>query len=182
MSTAIPLLFSEGTQVSQHSESFMPCRAREGDSFVVSSLSPHTVLAQHWAPYLKPTSAHHKKVTFINPKGSCPILLMYPQWAFSGIFFSQKRKEKEDSCKGSSLAGSLPLSTASITPHPPSQSEREVAQLCLTLWDPMDYIIHGILQTRILEWSPSLLQGIFPIQGSNSGLPSCRWILHQLSH
>ena len=28
----------------------------------------------------------------------------------------------------------------------------------------------------------SLLQGIFPIQGSNPGLPHCRWILYQLSH
>ena len=30
--------------------------------------------------------------------------------------------------------------------------------------------------------SLSLLQGIFPTQGSNPGLPHCRWILHQLSH
>ena len=30
--------------------------------------------------------------------------------------------------------------------------------------------------------SLSLLQGIFPTQGSNPGLPQCRWILHQLSH
>ena len=28
----------------------------------------------------------------------------------------------------------------------------------------------------------SLLQGIFPTQGSNPGLPQCRWILYQLSH
>ena len=28
----------------------------------------------------------------------------------------------------------------------------------------------------------SLLQGIFPTEGSNPGLPHCRWILHQLSH
>ena len=38
-----------------------------------------------------------------------------------------------------------------------------------------------------LGWSTgvvslSLLQGIFPTQGSNSGLPHCRWILYQLSH
>ena len=26
------------------------------------------------------------------------------------------------------------------------------AQSCLTLCDPMDYIVHGILQARILEW------------------------------
>ena len=30
--------------------------------------------------------------------------------------------------------------------------------------------------------SLSLLQGIFPTQGSNSGLPVCRRILYQLSH
>ena len=30
--------------------------------------------------------------------------------------------------------------------------------------------------------SRSLLQGIFPTQGSNPGLLHCRWILYQLSH
>ena len=30
--------------------------------------------------------------------------------------------------------------------------------------------------------SLNLLQGIFPTQGSNPGLPHCRWILYQLSH
>ena len=30
--------------------------------------------------------------------------------------------------------------------------------------------------------SHSLLQGIFPTQGSNPGLPHCRWILYQLNH
>ena len=28
----------------------------------------------------------------------------------------------------------------------------KVAQLCLTLCDPMDCIVHGVLQARILEW------------------------------
>ena len=28
----------------------------------------------------------------------------------------------------------------------------KVAQLCLTLCDPRDYTVHGILQARILEW------------------------------
>ena len=37
------------------------------------------------------------------------------------------------------------------------KSESEVAQLCSTLWDPMDCSqpgssVHGILQARILEW------------------------------
>ena len=44
-------------------------------------------------------------------------------------------------------------------------------QLC----DPMDYIVHGILQARILEWVA------FPL-GSNLGLLHCRCILYQLSH
>jgi len=30
--------------------------------------------------------------------------------------------------------------------------------------------------------SLSFLQGIFPTQVSNPGLPHCRWILYQLSH
>ena len=28
----------------------------------------------------------------------------------------------------------------------------KVTQLCLTLCDPLDYTVHGILQARILEW------------------------------
>ena len=28
----------------------------------------------------------------------------------------------------------------------------KVAQSCLTICDPMDYTVHGILQARILEW------------------------------
>ena len=60
--------------------------------------------------------------------------------------------------------------------------KEEVTQLCLTLCDPMDYTVHGILQARILEWVavPSSRR-IFPTQGSNPGLPHCRWIRYQLS-
>ena len=28
----------------------------------------------------------------------------------------------------------------------------KISQLCLTLCDPMDYTVHEILQTRILDW------------------------------
>ena len=31
-------------------------------------------------------------------------------------------------------------------------SEVKVAQLCLTLCNPVDYRVHGLLQARILEW------------------------------
>ena len=55
-----------------------------------------------------------------------------------------------------------------------------VAQLCPILCDPVDcYLpgssIHGIFQTRIFgAGCHFLLQGIFPTQGSNPGLPHCR--------
>ena len=62
-----------------------------------------------------------------------------------------------------------------------------VAQSCQTLGP------HGLWPTRSLcPWDSSgentgvscyaLLQGIFPTQGSNPGLPHCGWILYQLSH
>ena len=57
-----------------------------------------------------------------------------------------------------------------------------------TLCNPMDCSPPGLL----CPWnspgqntgvgSLSLLQGIFPTQGSNPGLLHCRWILYQLSH
>ena len=37
-----------------------------------------------------------------------------------------------------------------------SESEVKGTQSCLTLCDPMDYTVHGILQVRILEWVPFL--------------------------
>ena len=59
----------------------------------------------------------------------------------------------------------------------------KVTQLCLTLCNPTDYTVHGILQARILEWvAVALLQGIYPTQELNPGLPHCRWILYQLHH
>ena len=59
----------------------------------------------------------------------------------------------------------------------------KVAQSCLTLCEPMDYTVHGILQAKILKWVAfPFFRGIFPTQGSNPGLPHCRWILYQRSH
>ena len=54
----------------------------------------------------------------------------------------------------------------------------------MTLYGPMDFTVYRVLQARILKriGSLSLLQGIFPTQGSNPGLLHCRQILYQLSH
>ena len=68
------------------------------------------------------------------------------------------------------------------------KSESEVAQLCPTLCNPMDYSL-----TRFLcPWDfpgkhtgvgcHCLLQEIFPTQGLNLGLPHCRQTLYCLSH
>ena len=50
----------------------------------------------------------------------------------------------------------------------------KVAQSCLTLGDPKDPPVHGVLQARTVE--------IFPTQAWKAGLPYCRRILYQLSH
>ena len=66
-----------------------------------------------------------------------------------------------------------------------------------TLCDPMDCSlpassVHGIFQAIVCPWDfPGnstevdchfLLQGIFPTQGPNPGLPHCRQTLYRLSH
>ena len=64
-----------------------------------------------------------------------------------------------------------------------TESESEVSQSCPTLCNPMDCSLpgsslHGILQARVLEWvAIFLLQGIFPTQGLNPGLPHSRQML-----
>ena len=61
-------------------------------------------------------------------------------------------------------------------------------QLCPTLCDPMDCSppdssIHGDSSGKNTGMSfHAFFQGIFPTQGSNPGLPQCRWVLYHLSH
>ena len=63
-----------------------------------------------------------------------------------------------------------------------------VAQSCPTLCNPMDCrqpgsSVRGDSPSRNTgEGCHALLQGIFPIQGSNPGLSHCRHILYHLSH
>ena len=55
-----------------------------------------------------------------------------------------------------------------------SEVKVKVTQSCPTPWNSPG-------QNTGVD-SCSLLQGIFPTQGSNPGLLHCRWILYQLSH
>ena len=41
----------------------------------------------------------------------------------------------------------------------------KVAQLCRTLFNPMNYTVHGILQARILEWVTFPSPGYLPNPG-----------------
>ena len=58
----------------------------------------------------------------------------------------------------------------------------KAALSCLTLCNPRDYTVHGILQARILEWVAFPFPGDLPTQGLNPGLLYCIHILYQLSH
>ena len=58
----------------------------------------------------------------------------------------------------------------------------KVTQLCPTLLPHGLYSPWNSPGQNTGVGSLSLFQGIFPTQGSNSGLPHCRWILYQLNH
>ena len=89
-------------------------------------------------------------------------------------FSSLKRLQKNDTCMAKK--------------HMDRYSLCLVTQLCPTLWKSMDYSlpgssVHGISQGKNTEVGyHALLQGIFPTQGLNSGLPHCRRILYHQSH
>ena len=79
------------------------------------------------------------------------------------LTFGDSRKQSEGFCQYYSLC------------------DVKVAQLCLTLCNPMEWPWDSPGQNTWVG-SLSLLQGIFPTQGLNPGLPHCRQILYQLSH
>ena len=70
-----------------------------------------------------------------------------------------------------------------------SEVKVKVAQLCLTLCDPIDGSppvspVPGILQARTLEWVAISFsrESSQPRDQTQAGLLHCRQILHQLSH
>ena len=48
----------------------------------------------------------------------------------------------------------------------------KVTQSCLTLCDPMDYTVHGILQARMLEWVAFPFPGDLPNPGIEPRSPA----------
>ena len=51
----------------------------------------------------------------------------------------------------------------------------KVTQSCLTLCDPMDFTVHGILQARILEWVAFPFSGDLPNPGIKLRSPTL-WV------
>ena len=65
------------------------------------------------------------------------------------------------------------------------KSESEVAQLCLTSSDPMDYSlpassIHGIFQARVLEWVAVAFSVIGYTQIQNKELKKKLWTVNHV--
>ena len=83
-------------------------------------------------------------------------LMYWLGWLRLYLFDIRLRKVKSESESCSVLSNSL-------RPHGP-------------------YSTWSVLGQNTEVGSLSLLQGIFPTQGSNLGVPHCRWILYQLSH
>ena len=90
-------------------------------------------------------------------------------------------------------SGSPALQADSLPIEPPGKPYYNICAVlsCSVVsssWRPHGLQLGGLLCpwgfARQEYWSgfPCLLQGNFPIQGSNLGLPHCRWILYQLSH
>ena len=69
-------------------------------------------------------------------------------------------------------------------PFPPVtiKVKREVTQLCPTLCDPVDCIPWDFPGKSAGVDCHFLLQGIFPSQESNPGVPHCRQMLYCLGH
>ena len=89
--------------------------------------------------------------------------------------FSKGSSQPRDITQVSCIAGGF------FTTEPPGKVKVKVAQSCPTLWDPMQCPWNSPGQNTGVG-SLSLLQGIFPTQGSNPGLPHCRCVIYQLSH
>ena len=80
----------------------------------------------------------------------------------------------------------LPFPSSGDLPNPGINSEVKWSESHSVMSDSLQP--HGLYSPRNSPvqntgvGSLSLLQGIFPTQGSNPGLPNCRQILYQLSH
>ena len=84
--------------------------------------------------------------------------------------------------KISVITASMRIQDGTVNPISYLLVKLRVTQSCPTLWLCRLYSLSNSPGQNTGVDSHSLLQGIFPTQGLNPGLPHCRRILYQLSH
>ena len=74
------------------------------------------------------------------------------------------------------------ISHGKTWPVRPQNYKIKVTQSCLTLCDPLDYMVHGLLQVRILEWVAFPFSRDLPNPGIEPRSPALQVNSYQLSH
>ena len=98
------------------------------------------------------------------------------------ISFSRRSSWSRDRTWVSHLVGKHFTVWATIKVYSPKSESESHSVVSDSLWPHWLYSPWNSLGQNTGVGSLSLLQGIFPTQESNPGLPHCRWILYQLSH
>ena len=111
-----------------------------------------------------------------------------PSWT-GQVYYTVKESESR-SAAAAKLFQSCPTLCDPVDGSPPGSPVPGIFQVRLLEWDA-HCLLRKVAQFCPIQLSPgqntgvgslSLLQGIFPIQGSNPGLLHCRRILYRLSH
>ena len=132
----------------------------------VKSLSHVRLLATPWT------------IAYQAPPSTGVFQARVPEWG--AIAFSRGSSQPRDRTMVSCITGRC--FTIWATREVPKWKWTSLSQSCPTLCDPRDYNPWNALGQNTGVGISSLLQGIFPTQGSNPRLLHCRWILYQLSH
>ena len=122
---------------------------------------------------------------YINPAGDCTVLATVS--IFYGFLLCKNTLQKIDLShmnlkKNHKCHVYIRGTRKDVTCRLKVKAKAKVAQSCPTLWEPVDCSPWNSLGQNSGVGSLCLLQGIFPTQGLNSGLPHCSQILYHLSH
>ena len=123
---------------------------------------------------------------YINPAGDCTNCVsnsVYILWlSVMQKYSSEDRFKSHEFKKNHKCHVYIRGTRKDVTCRLKVKAKAKVAQSCPTLWEPVDCSPWNSLGQNSGVGSLCLLQGIFPTQGLNSGLPHCRRFLYQLSH
>ena len=105
-------------------------------SLVAQWIRTHLPMQRTWVQSLSGRILHA-----MDQLGLCSTTTESTHWSLCATRAANARRSPRITTKNS-----LPL------PQLEKKMKVKVVQSCLTLGDPMDYTVHGILQARILEW------------------------------